>query len=105
MLAPQAFARQQRPVTEDEATGEDIPDPVDFFPLSWTLWHAKSPKGARERPDPGGGAEQARCGWRDWLPRPVNMGAGIHAADQRAPSHRCNPGRSTLSAPPKMILS
>jgi hypothetical protein len=32
----------------------------------------------------------------------VTGGAGIHAADQRAPSHRCNPGRSTRSAPPKM---
>jgi hypothetical protein len=30
MLAQQAFARQQRPVTEDECRGECIPDPVDF---------------------------------------------------------------------------
>jgi hypothetical protein len=57
---------------------------------------------SRERPDPGSGAEEARCEWRYWSPRPVTLGAGIPAADQRAPSHRCNPGSATLSAPPKM---
>jgi hypothetical protein len=33
-LAQRAFARQQQPMTGDKCRGEDIPDPVNFFPVA-----------------------------------------------------------------------